>query len=221
MLAAMQAFFSCLFIRFNLISAKGIVLAISFAIYMALIVVVKLYDLYSRKAKTLIRTEAVIAVALGVVAGIILQITEGASAIPFVILECLLTVIVYIIWMRIMKLWFKRHFCPHTYVCIGDNDYEIGGLMEMNRLDSNIFSSGKYFESGDEQGVIEYMELFKVGIMVLSDVSQDIYRNMLGICYRLNAMAFMIEKPQLPEYESSIREVYIGDRKLWLYLPLK
>ena len=45
-------------------------------------------------------------------------------------------------------------------------------------------------------------------------------RNLLNICHKFNAMAFLTEKPQLPEYENSIREVYVGGRELWLYLPL-
>ncbi len=220
-LTGMQAFFSFLFMKLNIASVKGIILVIYIAVYIAMIVKLRLNDLYSRRFRKLIRAEAVLAISLGLIVGIVSCLTGVIGAASFTIIEILASIIIYILWLFFMKFWLKRHFCPHTYVCIGDNHSGTGGLMEMDQLDGNIFSSGKYFDPGDEQGLIEYMELFKVGIMVLSDFSQDIYRNMLGICHRLNAMAFMIEKPQLPEYESNIREVYIGDRKLWLYLPLK
>ena len=220
MLAAMQAFFSCLFLRFNPFSIKGIVLIVSSIIYMALIVMLKLYDLYSRNSYNLIKTVALIAAALGLVAAVVLCITEGVSAIPFAIVECFLTIVIYVLWMRIMKLWLKRHFCPHQYVCVADDDNYSGDLMKLDSLDGNIFSSGRYFSSDDDQGITDYMQLFKVGIMAIASVPLDTYRNMLNICHKFNAMAFLTEKPQLPEYESSIREVYIGGRKLWLYLPL-
>ena len=220
MLAVMQAFFSCLFLRFNLLSIKGAVLLLSFVVYMALIVTLKLHDLYSRNSYSLIKTEVLLVVALGLAFAVILCITEGVSAIPFVMVECLLTIIIYVLWMRIMRLWLKRHFCPHQYVCVADDDNYSGDFMELDSLDGNIFSSAKYFNSDDDQDITDYMQLFKVGIMAITSVSLDTYRNMLNICHKFNAMAFLTEKPQLPEYESSIREVYIGGRKLWLYLPL-
>ena len=220
MLALMQAFFSCLFLRFNLISIKSAVLILSFGIYMALIVVLRLHDLYSRNSYNLIKTEALLAVALGLMSAAVLCITEGVSAIPFVIVEFLLTIVIYVLWMRIMRFWLKRHFCPHQYVCVADDDTYSGDLLELDSLDGNIFSSGRYFNSDDDQGITDYMQLFKVGIMTIANVPLDTYRKMLNICHKFNAMAFLTEKPQLPEYESNIREVYVGGRKLWLYLPL-
>ena len=220
MLAVMQAFFSCLFLRFNLISIKGAVLMLSFVIYMALIVGLKLYDLYSKNSYNLIKTEALIAVALGLASVVILCITDGVSAIPLVMAECLLTIVIYVLWMRIMRFWLKWDFCPHQYVCVADDDNYSGDLMELDSLDGNIFSSGKFFNSDDDQDITDYMQLFKVGIMAIARVPLDTYRNMLNICHKFNAMAFLTEKPQLPEYESNIREVYVGGRKLWLYLPL-
>lgn len=220
MLAVMQAFFSCLFLRFNLLSIKGIVLMVSYAIYMALIVMLKLYDLYSRDVCNLIRIEAVLAAALGLASAVILCITEGVSAVPFVMVECLLTIILFVLWMHIMRLWLKRHFCPHQYVCVADDDNYSGDLMKLDALDGNIFSSGKYFNSEDEQDITDYMQLFRVGVMAIASVPLDTYRSMLSICQKFNAMAFLTEKPQLPEYERNIREVYVGGRKLWLYLPL-
>lgn len=220
MLAVMQAFFSCLFLRFNIFSIKGIVLIVSIIIYMVLIVMLKLYDLYSKKTKVLIRKEAAVAAALGLGAAIVLSITEGVSVIPFVIVECLLTIVIYVLWTRIMRLWLKRHFCPHQYVCVADDDNYSGDLMKLDALDGNIFSSGKYFNSEDEQDITDYMQLFRVGVMAIASVPLDTYRNMLNICHKFNAMAFLTEKPQLPEYDNNIREVYVGGRKLWLYLPL-
>ena len=220
MLAVMQAFFSYLFLRFNLLSIKGIVLTISVIIYMALIVGLKLCDLYSRNSYDLIRIEVLIAAALGLVSAIVLCITEGVGAIPFVIAECLLTIVIYVLWIHIMKLWLRRHFCPHQYVCVADDDNYSGDLMELDSLDGNIFSLGKYFNSEDDQDITDYMQLFRVGVMAIASVPLDTYINMLNICHKFNAMAFLTEKPQLPEYENSIREVYVGGRKLWLYLPL-
>ena len=220
MLAVMQAFFSCLFLRFNLLSIKGIVLMVSYAIYMALIVMLKLYDLYSRNVYNLIRIEAALAAALGLASAAILGITEGVSAILFTIVECFLTIVIYVLWIRIMRLWLKRHFCPHQYVCVADDDNYSGDLMKLDTLDGNIFSSGKYFNSDDDQDITDYMQLFKVGVMAIANVPLDTYRNLLNICHKFNAMAFLTEKPQLPEYENSIREVYVGGRELWLYLPL-
>lgn len=220
MLAVMQAFFSYLFLRFNLLSIKGAVLLLSFVVYMALIVTLKLHNLYSRNSYSLIKTEALLAVALGLAFAVILCITEGVSAIPFIMVECLLTIILYVLWMHIMRLWLRRHFCPHQYVCVADDNNYSGDLMKLDSLDGNIFSSGRFFNSDDDQGITDYMQLFKVGVMAIASVPLDTYRSMLSICQKFNAMAFLTEKPQLPEYESNIREVYVGGRKLWLYLPL-
>ena len=218
-LAVMQAFFSCVLISFNLFSIEGIVMIISFAIYMTFVVTLKLYDLYSRRVYDLIRVEAGVAIAIGLVASAVLFVQEGSSASIHAVFECLLTIVIYILWLNIMKFWLKRHFCPREYVCVGEGNDSTSELMDLNHLDRNIFSSGKYFKSDDLQGITGYMQLFKIGFMVIAHVSLDTYRNMLGICHNYKAMAFLTEKPLLPEYEGSIREVYIGGRKLWLYLP--
>ena len=218
-LAGIQAFFSYLLLGFDMSLIKGIVLLVCFAIYMTLIVILKLYDLYSRKSYELMGTQAVTAIALGLAAMLAMYIFEGAGSVTFVIVECLLTIVIYALWMLIMRLWFKRHFCPHEYVCVGDGDSDASELMKLEKLDGAVFSKGTYFKAADDKDISGYMEMFRVGIMVISKVNRDTCSNMLSICRRFNAMAFLAEKPELLEYESNIREVYIGGRKLWLYLP--
>lgn len=218
-LAVMQAFISCVLIKFNIFSIRGIVLAIYIAVYMAFIVAFKLSDLYSRNIPSLIRIDSILAAVVCMVMAIVLFFAEGASALIYAIFECVLTIAVYVLWMRLMKLWLKRQFCPREYVCVGDDDGNASELLELKRLDSSIFSTGKFFRSEDNQDITDYMKMFRIGIMVISKVSQDTYKNMLEICHKFNAMAFLTEKPGLQEYESSIREVHVGGRTLWLYLP--
>ena len=218
-LTGMQAFVSFLFLKSNIASIKGLVLVIYIAVYIAMIVKLKLNDLYSRRACELVRAEAVLAISLGLITGIALSLVDVIGAVSFAIIEILTSIVIYICWLHFMKFWLRRHFCPHEYICVSDDDGSTDGFMELNQLDGNIFSAGRHFKSTDRESIIDYMGLFRVGIMAISKVSVDTYSNMLSICNRFNAMAFMTEKPQLPEYESNIREVYIGGRKLWLYLP--
>ena len=218
-LLLMEALFSCLLIRFDLLSVQGFVLASYVAVYMALIVKLRLYDLYGKSKRDLIRLESALATALGVIAAIVMFIAEGAYSIPLVLCECLLTIATYVLWMNGMKRWIRREFGPHEYICVGNDDDSPEELMNLNKADGNIFSSGKYFKAVDGLEILDYMKLFRIGIMVITGLSADTCRDMLRICQRCNAMAFFVEKPNPAEYQGDIREVYIGGRKLWLYLP--
>ena len=73
-LLLMEALFSCLLIRFDLLSVRGFVFTFYIAAYMVLIVMIRLYDLYGRSTRDLIRFEAILAAALGIIAAIALFI---------------------------------------------------------------------------------------------------------------------------------------------------
>ena len=218
-LLLMEALFSYLLIRFDLLSVRGFVFTFYIAAYMVLIVMIRLYDLYGRSTSDLIRFEAILAAALGIIAAIALFIAEGTYSIPLALLESLLSIAIYLLWMIGMKRWIRREFGPHEYICVGNDDDSPEELMNLNKADGNIFSSGKYFKAADGLEILDYMKLFRIGIMVITGLSADTCRDMLRICQRCNAMAFFVEKPNLAEYQGDIREVYIGGRKLWMYLP--